>query len=216
MAALADNNSAETAALLARTRDGDPTAPQAIFDRHAPRLRRMVELRLDRRLAGRVDPAAVVHDAFRAAADHVDEYLRDPTGPVFLWLRGFVAARLADIHRTLLGPNDTAASPELSLYRDALPAASSAALVACLLGHEPRPGDPTVAVRRVLRVEAGLNALDPTDRELLALRHFEQLTRAEAARVLGLDEGDAARRYVRALKRLNDLLAGPPAGPEDR
>ena len=96
---------------------------------------------------------------------------------------------------------------ELSLYRDAMPAASSAALADCLLGRRPDSSNPTIMVHRVLRLQDGLNALDPLDRELLALRHFEQLTREEAARVLCMDEAIAARRYVQALKKLNHLFA---------
>jgi RNA polymerase sigma-70 factor (ECF subfamily) len=204
MTALADNNSAESAALLARTRDGDPTALGPLLDRHRDRLRRMVELRLDRRLAGRVDPGDVVRDACRGAADRLAEYLRDPSEPVFLWLRQRVAERLAEVHREHLGdPNPG----ELAIYRDALPTVSPAALAACLLGQHPAAANATLLVQRVLRVQDGLNALDPLDRELLALRHFEQLTRDEAARVLRVDEGSVARRYVRALKTLNALLA---------
>jgi RNA polymerase sigma-70 factor (ECF subfamily) len=211
MTALADHNSAETAALLARTRDGDPTAAGPLFDRHRARLTRMVDLRLDRRLAGRVNPLDVVRDACSGAAGQLPEYLRAPDEPVFLWLRRRVAERLAALHREHLGTADPGTGLELSLYRDPLPAATPAALAACLLGQQPTATRAGAAVQRVLRVQDGLNALDPLDRELLALRHFEQLTRAEAARALQIDEGMAARRYVRALKKLNDLLAA--AGP---
>jgi RNA polymerase sigma-70 factor (ECF subfamily) len=209
MAALTDNNSAETASLLARTRGGDRAALDQLFDRHHARLRRMVDLRLDRRLAGRVDPAELVRGACRDAAGRFDEYLRAPDRPVFLWLRERVAERLAEIHRRHFGEADAAAGTELSLYREALPAASSAALAACLLGRNPSTGNATLAVQRVLRVQDGLNSLDPIDRELLALRHFEQLTREEAAHVLAVEEATATRRYIRALKKLNELLANP-------
>lgn len=198
MAALADHNSAETAGLLAACRDGTGAAGRA-FDRHRDRLRRAVALRLDRRLAGRVDPLDVVRDACSAAAGELDNYLRDPDEPLFLWLRRRVAARLAAVHREHLG--DDAAPPQLAPARGALPDVTPAALAACLLGANP------TAPRQLLRVQDGLNALDPLDRELLALRHFEQLSRSEAARVLGIDEGAVARRYVLALKALNALLA---------
>jgi RNA polymerase sigma-70 factor (ECF subfamily) len=209
MTALADHNSAETAALLARTRDGDSTAAAPLFERPRARLKRMVDLRLDRRLVGRVDPMDVVRDACSGAAGRLAEYLRAPDEPVFLWLRRRVAERLAALHREHLGTPDPGAGLELSLYRDALPVATPAALAACLLGQHPTAARVGAAVKRVLRVQDGLNALDPLDRELLALRHFEQLSREEAARALQIDEGMATRRYVRALKKLNELLAAP-------
>ena len=109
MAALADNNSAETAALLARTRGGDGAALATLFERHGPRLRRMVDLRLDRRLAGRNDPTEVVREACGGAAEQFDEYLRAPDQPVFLWLRRRVAEQLAVLHRRHLGEADDAA-----------------------------------------------------------------------------------------------------------
>jgi len=211
MAALADVNSAVSTDLLARTRSGDGAAVNALFDRHKARLRRMVDLRLDRRLAGRVDPADVVRDACQGAASRLGEYLPDPDGPIFLWLRKRVAERLAELHKQHEWEPDPRTGAELSLYRDALPAASSAALAACLLGRRSETANPAHMVQRVLRIQDGLNALDPIDRELLALRHFEQLSREEATRVLAIDEGTASRRYVRALKRLNDLLAAAGA-----
>ena len=100
------------------------------------------------------------------------------------------------------------------LYRDASPAASSAALAAQLLGRHTSPADAAVRAERLLRVQEALNALEPIDREILSLRHFEQLSRSEAAQVLGVAEGAAAKRYIRALKRLKDALAGFPGGLE--
>jgi RNA polymerase sigma-70 factor (ECF subfamily) len=206
MPALVDHNSAESAALLTRTRDGDRTAIAPLFERHRDRLRRMVELRLDRRLAGRIIPNDVVRDACSGAAERLTEYIGNPDESVFLWLRRRVAEVLETLHRAHLGETDSGTG-EISLYRDALPAATPAALAACLLGQHPSAARAGSAVQRVLRVQDGLNALDPIDRELLALRHFEQLTREEAARALQIDEGSVARRYIRALKKLNELLA---------
>jgi RNA polymerase sigma-70 factor (ECF subfamily) len=92
------------------------------------------------------------------------------------------------------------------LFREALPAASSAALAAHLLGKHTSPTQAAVRAERLIRLEEAINALDPIDREILSLRHFEELTRAEAAQALGIEEAAAAKRYVRAMKRLKDLL----------
>ncbi len=101
-----------------------------------------------------------------------------------------------------------------SLYREAMPAASSAALAAQLLGKFTSPTQAVVRAERMLRIQEALNALEPIDREVLALRHFEQLSRQETAQVLGIEEAAAAKRYIRALKRLKDTLTGMPGGLE--
>jgi RNA polymerase sigma-70 factor (ECF subfamily) len=121
---------------------------------------------------------------------------------------------LTRLHRRHLGTKMRDAGREVSLYREPLPAASSMALAAQLLGKHTSPTQAAVRAERMLRLQDALNTLDPIDREVLALRHFEELTRAEAAKVLGIEESAAAKRYVRALKRLKDILAALPGGLE--
>lgn len=205
---------AESGVLLERARGGDAAALNELFARHRERLRRMVLLRLDLRLQGRIDASDVLQEALLEATRQVQEYLRDPKYPLFLWLRLLVGERLTKLHRQHLGAQMRDAGLEVSLYRGALPAASSAALAAHLLGRATPPAEAAIRAERVLRVQEALNALEPLDREILALRHFEQLTRAEAARVLDIEEAAAAKRYVRALKRLKGVLAGMPGGLE--
>jgi RNA polymerase sigma-70 factor (ECF subfamily) len=176
----------------------------------------MVEARLDRRLRGRVDASDVVQEAYLDAVRKLDGYLADPKLPVFLWLRLVVGERLLKVHRRHVGAQMRHAGREVSLYRGALPAASSAALAAQLLGKHTTPTQAAVRAERLLRLEEALNALDPIDREILSLRHFEELTAAEAARVLDIQEAAAAKRYIRALQRLKHVLAetaGGPGGP---
>jgi RNA polymerase sigma-70 factor (ECF subfamily) len=204
----------ESGVLLERARGGDAAALNELFARHRERLRRMVLLRLDLRLQGRIDASDVLQEALLEATRQAPEYLRDPKYPLFLWLRLLVGERLTKLHRQHLGTQMRDAGLEVSLYRGALPAASSAALAAHLLGRATPPAEAAIRAERVLRVQEALNTLDPIDREILALRHFEQLTRAEAARVLGIEEAAAAKRYVRALKRLKGVLAGMPGGLE--
>jgi RNA polymerase sigma-70 factor, ECF subfamily len=211
---LMDSNSAESARLIGQAQAGDPDALDALFGRHRARLRRMVEMRLDRRLAGRVDASDVIQEAYVDATRKLDDYLHDPKLPLFLWLRLVVGERLLKVHRQHLGAQMRDAGREVSLYREALPAASSAALAAQLLGKHTSPTQAAVRAERLLRLQEALNALDPIDREILSLRHFEELSRAEAALALGIEESAAAKRYVRALKRLKDTLAGMPGGLE--
>ena len=214
MGTSAVNNSSETLRLIGLARAGDRQALSALLERHRDRLRRMVELRLDWRLQARIDASDILQDAFLEVASRLDEYLRGPELPLFLWLRLVVGQRLATMHRHHLGTQMRDASREVSLYRDALPAASSAALAGQLLGRQTSPSQAAVRAERVVRLQEALNTLDPVDREVLALRHFEQLTAAETSRVLGISEEAAAKRYIRALKRLKHILARMPGGLE--
>ena len=200
--------------LLKRARAGDRKALDEIFTQHRDRLRRMVEIRLDRRLQARIDASDVVQEAYVDVIGRLDEYLREPKLPLFLWLRLVVGDRLMKVHRLHLGTQMRAVGREVSLYRDALPIASSAALAAQLLGKHTSPTQAAVRAERLLRLQDALNALDTIDREILSLRHFEELTRQEAAQALGIEEAAAAKRYVRALKRLKDVLADLPGGTE--
>jgi RNA polymerase sigma-70 factor (ECF subfamily) len=209
-----ENNSAEAVDLIERARAGDREALGALLARYRDRLRRMVELRLDTRLQARLDASDVVQDAYVEVAERLDEYLRDPKLPLFLWLRLVVGERLLKLHRHHLGTQMRDAGREVALYRGALPAASSAALAAQLLGRHTSPTQAALRAERILRLQEALNALDPVDREVLSLRHFEELTAAEAARVLDITESAAAKRYFRALKRLKEMLAAMPGGPE--
>jgi RNA polymerase sigma-70 factor (ECF subfamily) len=101
---------------------------------------------------------------------------------------------------------------EVSLYRGAMPEASSAALAAHLLGAELRPSEAAIRAETKIRLQEALNGLDPIDREVLALRHFERLSRDEVARELGISEAAASKRYIRALARLKEALVNLPGG----
>jgi RNA polymerase sigma-70 factor (ECF subfamily) len=209
-----ESDSVQTARLIERARAGDREALNALFACHRDRLRRMVEVRLDWRLRSRLDASDVVQDAYLEVAQRLDDYLRDPRLPLFLWLRLVVGERLSKLHRHHLGTQQRDAGREISLYRDALPQASSAALAAQLLGKHTSPTQAAVRAEQLLRLQEALNSLDPLDREVLSLRHFEELTRAETAQVLGIEEEAAAKRYIRALKRLKGALAEMPGGLE--
>src|SRR5262249_59929474 len=126
---------------------------------------------------------------------------REPAMPFFLWLRFLAGQKLVTLHRHHFGVQMRDVGREVSLYRGRLPAASSAALAAQLLGEDTRPSEAAIRAELKVRLQGALNSMDPLDREVLALRHFEQLSRPEAARVLGIQEAAARKRYVRACRR---------------
>ncbi|MFO0952605.1 MAG: sigma-70 family RNA polymerase sigma factor [Isosphaeraceae bacterium] len=181
-----------------------------LFDQQRARLRRMVRLRLDRRLQGRVDPSDILQEAHLDVARRAKEYLLNPSMPAFLWLRSITGQRLQDAHRRHLGAQMRNAEMEVSLHRGSFPQATSASLAELLLG---RLTSPTRAARRAelrVRLQDVLNAMDPIDREVLTLRHFEELSNGETAQVLGLTKAAASNRYMRALVRLKEAIASLP------
>jgi RNA polymerase sigma-70 factor, ECF subfamily len=191
-----------------RIEQGDEAALLDLFTRHRDRLKRMVKLRLDRRLQGRIDASDVLQEASIDVVRRAREYLASPSMPAFLWLRWITGERLLNLHRRHLGSKVRDAGLEVSLHHGALPQATSVSLAAMLLG---RLTSPTRAAQRAelqLRLQDALNAMDPVDREILTLRHFEDLNNNETAQVLGISKTAASNRYIRALKRLKDALAG--------
>lgn len=180
------------------------------FAHHRARLRYMIELRLDERLRGRVDSSDVLQEAYLDASRRLDEFLDAADAPLFVWMRFLTAQRLQALHRHHLGVHARDARREISLYRGTMPQATSQALAARLIGKEISPSEAAMEAERNLALEEALNAMDPVDREVLALRHFEQLSSHEAAHVLALSEPAARKRYYRALSRLRETLSRIP------
>jgi RNA polymerase sigma-70 factor, ECF subfamily len=193
--------------LLRRAADGDSAALGEAFSAHRPRLRRMVQLRLDRRLQGRVDPSDVLQEAYLEVARSLADYLKDPRIPFYLWARFVTGRKLQAVHRHHLGVQARDAGREVSIHRGALPQASSVSLAEQLLGRYASPSQAAAKAELQLRVQDALNGMDPIDREVLALRHFEELSNAETAQVLGIGEAAASHRFVRALRRLKAIMA---------
>lgn len=200
-------NDAKTEALIQRAAAGDDAAWIELMGQHRERLRGMVAVRMDRRLRGRIDPSDVIQEACLTASQRLSEYAANPAMPFYLWLRWIAGQRLIDQHRRHLGAKGRDAGRELSLYHGAFPEATTADLAAHLLGRLSSPSQAAIRAEQTIRLQEALNALDPIDREILALRHFEHLTNGEAAEVLGLDKSAASKRYARALLRLKDILA---------
>lgn len=198
--------------LLSRAASGDAQAWQDVLTQHQTRLRRMVALRLDSRLKGRVDPSDVLQETYLAAAAGLADYLRTPTMPFYLWLRGIASNKLLQIHRYHLGTYRRDASRDVPLESCERLHASSAALAAGLLGRDTRPSEAVIRAEMRVRLHEALDLMDPIDREVLALRHFEQLTTPEVARVLDVSRAAAGKRYLRALERLKQILVGLPGG----
>jgi RNA polymerase sigma-70 factor (ECF subfamily) len=201
---------------LRRAADGDSAALGQAFAYHRARLGRMIQLRMDRRLQGRLDPSDVLQEAYLEVARSLADYLKNPEIPFYLWVRFITGRKLQALHRHHLGTHARDAGREVSLHRGALPQASSVSLAQQLLGRYASPSQAALKAELQLRVQEAINGMDPIDREILALRHFEELSNAETAQVLGIGEAAASHRFVRALRRLKAILAGGADGPGAR
>jgi RNA polymerase sigma-70 factor (ECF subfamily) len=198
--------------LVARVAAGDREAIVELMARYRARLRRMVALRLDPRLQGRVDASDVIQEGYLDALKRLDEYIRDPSVSFYIWLRFLVGQRVAECHRRYLSRPGRDVGREVSIYRGALPGVSSGVLAARLLGKLTSPSRAAVRAERKLQLQEALNRMDPIDREVLVLRHYEQMSNVDAAAALGLGKAAASKRYTRALERLEEILADLPGG----
>jgi RNA polymerase sigma-70 factor (ECF subfamily) len=203
-------DASEIGDLLQRAAQGDEQAFQELFARYHQRLKRMVHLRLSRRLQGRVDDSDVLQEAYLDVCRRLPEYVQQPALPFYLWLRHLTGLKLIEIHRRHLGTQLRDADREVTLHRGGLPEADSVSLAAQLLGKLTTPSQAAIKAETRLYVQEALNSMDAIDREVLALKHFEQLSTSEIAEVLGLSKAGAGSRYLRAIKRLREMLSRLP------
>lgn len=196
----------ETFRRIERAVNGDQQAWTELIEACHARLRRMVAVRIDPRLHGRIDPSDVIQEAYLDASRRLTEYRDQPELPFYLWLRFLVEQRVAEQHRRHLGAAARDAGREISIHRRGLPRGSTAALAAQLFAKLPSPSQAAIRAERRLRLQEALNTINADDREVILLRNYEQLTNGETAKVLGLDKSAASKRYIRALFRLKELL----------
>lgn len=196
-----------TQELLSAARGGQPEAIDQLLDRHRAALRRMVDLRMDRAMERRVDASDVVQDVLMEANRRLSDYLRDPALPFHLWLRQLAKDRIIDLHRR----HRVAAKRSLDRERplEAAPRLdqSTLDLAARLCDREMTPAEAATWRELERRFQAAIEQLEERDREVVLMRHFEQLTNSEVAQALRLTEPAAGMRYMRAMRRLRALLS---------
>ena len=185
-----------------RAKSGDTAALAELFERSRERLRKMIDLRMDERVSQRVDPSDVLQEAYVDLADQLANYVKDPKLPFFIWMRRITGLRLAKVHREHLDVAKRDIGREVSLHRGPLPQVTSFALASRLVGNVTAPEDRAIRAERQLKLEEVINTMAEDDREIIALRHFEQMTTQEVAAALEITEAAAGMRYLRAVRRL--------------
>jgi RNA polymerase sigma-70 factor (ECF subfamily) len=193
----------QTATLLERLRARDDQALGELFMLHRERLWRMLYVRLDSRMTTRTTPDDVLQEAFLDVARRIGEYLAEPTVPFYVWLRFLTVQRMLMMQRAHLGSQKRDVGLEV-------PVASAESMAGQLVGHLTSPSQAAMRNELQERLRAALAEMDPLDREVLALRHFEELGNNEVAEVLGISKDAASKRHIRALKRLKEILGGVP------
>lgn len=205
-----DSDDHDLQSLVSRASAGDAEAMDILFSLFRPRLKRMVHLRLNRRLQGRVDDSDIIQEALIDAARKLPQYAQEPQLPFYLWLRHLTGLKLIEVHRRHLGTQMRDAHHEVTLHRGSLPGADSVSLAAHLLGNLTSASQAAIKAENRLLLQELLNSMEVIDREILALKHFEQLTFDEIAQVLEISRSAAGRRYLTALKRLRSILVDFP------
>jgi RNA polymerase sigma-70 factor (ECF subfamily) len=180
-----------------------------LFTLYRERLWRMLFVRLDQRLSSRVSPDDVLQETYLDVARRIGEYLADPAVPFYVWLRFLTVQRMLMIQRAHLGSQMRDVRVEISRPNGQLPAASAGSMAGQLISQLTSPSQAAIRHELQARLRAALNEMDPLDREVLALRHFEELGNNEVAQVLGISKDAASKRHVRALRRLKEILADP-------
>jgi len=200
----------ETESLLRRAANGEPSARADLLERYRPQLQRMVSMRLDKRVAARVDPSDIVQEAMKDAFQRLPEYLADPQIPFYPWLRRIAWDRLVDMYRTHVTAERRSVlreHPAPSLNEE-----SVAELAHSIVTSSVNPGRRAMLAEMQDRTKAALLQLKPHDREVLVLRYLEQLGVEEIAGVLGISQTAVTSRHLRALQRLRRLLGDDLGG----
>ena len=197
-------------ALTIRLQRQDEAALAELFSVSRDRLWRMVNFRIDKRLRSRLWPDDVLQEAYLAAQKRIHRFAEDGFTSPFVWLRLIIHQTLIDIHLQHLGTQKRDVEREVSLDGKRFTQTTSASMLFQLMGDWTTPSQAAVRQERLGMVEQAIAALALLDREVLALRHFEELTNAEVAEELGISGKAASIRYVRALKRLRDVISQCP------
>lgn len=199
-------DSEQTSELLREAGDGDPQAVNRLLERHRHAVRQMVQMRLDRALARRVDASDVVQDVMLEASRRLDDYIRDARMPFHLWLRQLAKDRIIDMHRRHRAAQRRSVDREQPLQTAGAGDQSSLNLAAQLQDHELTPAAANIRRELEQRFLVALDQLGEDDREVVMMRHFEHLGNSEVAEALQISPAAAGMRYLRALRRLRSAL----------
>ncbi len=199
-----------TEELLTGARAGDDQAVDRLLDRHRDSLRKMIGMRLDHKLSRRIDVSDIVQEVLIEANRRLNDYLKNPVMPFHLWIRQIAKDRIIDAHRRHRVSGKRSVDREQPMQAAATLDQSTIDLAAQLQDHELTPAAAATQRELAVHIQAAIELLDDRDREIILMRHYEQLSNQEIASALELTEPAASMRYLRALKRLRSQLDASP------
>ena len=211
---LMPTSSQEPGSCELRVRGGDRSALAELFSEHVDRLKRWVDVRLDPRLRSRLSASDVLQEVYISAEQRLDHFRGLPDMPFSVWVRLLADQRLVEVHRRHLGAEARDAGREVAIDRPG-PSTSAGNLAARLMGDLTSPSQAAIRVEVQESLVQTIEAMDPLDREVLVLRHFDELSNEEVAKLLDIPKGTASKRYVRALARLRAILEKIPGLLDD-
>ncbi|MEO1525614.1 MAG: sigma-70 family RNA polymerase sigma factor [Planctomycetota bacterium] len=203
-----------TAELIEQARNGDQSALNQLLRACEPRLLRTVDLYMDTRLQRVVSVEQIVQDTFGDAAHLIREIETTDGGSFYVWLRGLAATRLSQLHQEHVGSSETDGM-DVTLHRGRMPQTTSFALASKLIGNITELENESIRAERKIKLQSILNTMAPEDREVLAMRHFEQLSFKETAIVMGLSEAEVGMKFLKALRRLKQFMEQMPGLTKD-
>jgi RNA polymerase sigma-70 factor (ECF subfamily) len=196
----------DTKRLLDDAKTGDASAVDRLLGEFREPLRQVINLRLDPVLGRRVDASDIVQDVLIEANQRLTEYLKNPAMPFHLWLRHLAQDRIIDTHRRHRQAQRRSIDKEQPIQRPAWADQSSVQLVAQLVDGEHTPASAAIHQELQRRLNDALAELDDDDRDIILMRHHEQLSNQDVAAALELTEAAASMRYLRALRKLRSVL----------
>ena len=201
------SDSLDTRELLDQARGGDRNAVERLLELHRAALRRMIDLRLDPALAGRLDASDIVQEVMLEASRRLGQYLDKPIMPFQIWLRHLAKDHIIDAHRRHRKAQRRSLDREQPIVPAAFADRSSIELAAQFLDREATPASAALRQELARRLAQAVATLEDDDRDIILMRHYEQLSNQEVATMLGLSEAAASMRYLRAVRKLKGLLS---------
>jgi RNA polymerase sigma-70 factor, ECF subfamily len=198
-------NPDETKTLLDRAKNGDASAFEGLFKRHRAQLHKAIAMRMDQRVAARVDASDILQETYMEAVRRLPSYLDQEAMPFYLWLHWIAREKVIELHRRHLGAAKRSAQHEVPL----MPVDSSAELVSALIGRLPSPSQELAKAELAERLRQAMERLDADDRDLIIWRHFEQLSTRDMAMLLNITAAAANKRCLRAVEQLRKFLHDP-------
>ena len=197
--------------------EGGQTALASLFSNYGACLERIIGFRLDPRIRGRVDAADILQEAYLEASTRLASFLDSADVSFFVWLRQQTLQTLVDVHRREFRQKRDV-NREIHFVSTGPSDGTSVSISQFLVSQLTSPSQVAVKAEEMQWLQDALNSMNDVDREVLALRHFEQLSNIQVAEILGLTPTAASNRYLRAAARLSEILQrlNPTTGSLER